>query len=123
MPDQAPHARPRDRRAARAAERRRRLWFNLASWGTTIAIVVAVGLLVHWRVTSVLDEDRREKQAEVEFQDALRAYRSAPADPGRVAARLRALIAAHPGTEAARKAQAELAKVEGAGKAQDSRGP
>ena len=109
MPSQA--TRPRGRSAARARERRKRLWFSLASWATTIAIVAAVGLLVHWRVTSVLNADSREKQAEVEFQDALRAYRSAPAAPDRAAARLGALIAAYPGTEAARKAQAELAKI------------
>ncbi len=112
MPTQP--SRARDRRVARAAERRKRFWFNLASWATTIAIVAAVGLLVHWRVTSVLDEDRREKQAELEFQDALRAYRSAPADLDRAAARLRAFIAAYPDTEAARKARAELARIEAA---------
>jgi len=121
MPSQP--TRPRDRSAARAAERRKRLWFSIASWGTTIAIVVAVGLLVHWRVTSVLREDRREKQAEISFRHALPGDRAAPADLDRAAARLRALIAAYPDTEAARKAQAELERIEKARESRGDRGP
>ncbi|MBM4035949.1 MAG: hypothetical protein FJ291_29780 [Planctomycetes bacterium] len=101
----------RARAAARGAERRRRLWWSAASWATTVLIVVAVGLLVHWRVTGVLREAEREKEAEAAIGVALRAWRAAPDDPER-SARLRATIAAYPGAEAARKAEEELARVE-----------
>ncbi|HUT32825.1 MAG TPA: hypothetical protein VNE39_05055 [Planctomycetota bacterium] len=125
MPTQAPeaHTRPRDRSAARASKRRRRLWFDIASWGTTVVIVIAVGLVVYWRVTSVLREDRREKQAEIEFRQALRGNLTAPADLDRAADRLRALIAAYPDTESARKAQAELANLEKAREAHGNHHP
>jgi hypothetical protein len=103
-----------ERATARAAKRRRRLWFNVASWATTLLIVLLVGLIVRWRVSSVLEEDRRQKQAEAELGQALRGPRETPADVERAAARLRALIAAWPGTECARKALAELEKLEAA---------
>jgi len=101
-----------ERVAARAAERRKRFWFDVASWATTAAIVIVVGALVHWRVTSVLKEDRRQKQAEVEFDRAMRLWRLSPNDLDAAAARFRAVIASHPDTGVARKAADELATIE-----------
>jgi hypothetical protein len=83
----------------------------VASWATTGAIVVAVGLLVHWRVTSVLREADRVREAEAALRNALRDARAAPPNLERAAARLRAVIADYPDTEAARKAEEELAKI------------
>jgi len=105
-----------ERAAARAAERRRRLWWTLASWGTTIVVVAAVGLLVHLRATSVLEEGRQLKQAEADFDRALRGYRRSPADLDSAAAAFRAIIAAYPDTEPARRAAAVLADIEAARK-------
>ncbi|HPD16073.1 MAG TPA: hypothetical protein PLE19_14055 [Planctomycetota bacterium] len=102
----------RERAAARAAQRRRRQWFSVASWATTAAIVAAVGALVHWRVTSVLREARRQRQAEAELDQAARLWRLSPGDLDAAAARFRAVMAHHPDTEAARKAQEALARIE-----------
>lgn len=98
--------------AARAVERRRRFWFNVASWATTAVIVLAVGALVHVRVTSVMKEDRRQKQAQAEFDRAMRLWRLSPDGLEAAAARFRAVIIQHPDTEAARSAEEALAEIE-----------
>ncbi len=113
--EQAPlRAGVRERLAAHAPERRRRLWWSLASWGTTILVVAAIGLLAHLRATSVLEEGRRLKQAEAAYESALRAYRRAPGDLEGAAARFRAIIADYPDTPFARRAKEELARLEAA---------
>jgi len=101
-----------ERVAARAAERRRRWWFSVASWATTAVLVAAVGALVHWRVTSVLKEDYRQKQAEAELGCAMRLWRLSPNDLVAAAARFRAVVAHHPDTQAARKAEEALVHIE-----------
>lgn len=102
---------PAARNGRRTAERRKRLWFNLASWATTLLIVAGVGAIVHWRVTSVLSDDHRSRQAQAELDRVLSSPCGAPQELERAAAGLRAILADYPGTEAARKAQAELGRI------------
>ncbi len=102
----------KERAATRAAERRKRFWWSVASWATTILTVLVVGAIVHWRITTVLGEDRRERQAEADFREALRSQRAAPGDLAAAAARFRAIIANYPGTPAAHRAHEELEKLE-----------